>query len=762
VWIVTKDARKELLELTRLVIVESPTKARTIGKYLGSPYVVLSSQGHVRDLPKKELGVDVENEFTPKFETKRTKQVTKLRQAAKKARQIYLATDNDREGEAIAYDLYTILKRVVKDDDAFLRPVFNEITKPVILEALSKPARINVNKVEAQRTRRILDRLVGYQVSPLLSRAIAGSQFGGLSAGRVQSVALRFLCDREAEIALFVREEYWEIYVCLRGEEAFTASLTKKNGKKFVASSETEANKTLKELQGEEAVVKSIVQDTRLRQPPPPFITSSLQRAASSSLGFAPKRTMSIAQQLYEGVRLPQGDVGLITYMRTDSVRMSGSAVKEARQLIAERYGKDYLSAKTRHYRNKKRSQDAHEAIRPTTVSLGPEKIASWLSPEQRKLYALIYKRFLSTQMSEALYKQGKVTITAGRYTLEATGSTLVFDGFLTLYPREKNSDGKIPNWLREGQILAIERVDLQQKFTEPPRRYSEAGLISILEKKGIGRPSTYATIVSVIQTRDYVRKKNGSLYPTLLGEEVTEFLKQYFPETVEAHFTAQMEKDLDRIEEGQFSRADALQEFYDPFSKRLTRLESRIKEGKPFRVMTDVVCDKCKSPMELRYWKGSHFVGCSNYPECRNTRSLPAELPYRHKDGVLIIAESLEKVEKEMETKATCPVCGEPMTTKSGRYGRYLRCTNPECNKTTSIPTGVSCPSCEKGMLVERYSQKRRQTFYGCDNYPSCRYAMSERPVKACPTCGHGVLVEKKGKLVCNNKNCSYSKEIK
>lgn len=743
------------------MIVESPTKARTIGKYLGSSYVVLSSQGHVRDLPKKDLGVDVDNEFTPKFETKRTKQVAQLRQAAKKASQIYLATDNDREGEAIAYDLYTILKRVVKDDDAFLRPVFNEITKPVILEALSKPARIDLNKVEAQRTRRILDRLVGYQVSPLLSRAITGNQFGGLSAGRVQSVALRFLCDREAEIALFVPEEYWEIYVCLKGEEAFTASLTKKNGKKFAAHSEAEANKTRQELQGEEAVVKSIVQNTRLRQPPPPFITSSLQRAASSSLGFAPKRTMSVAQQLYEGVKLPQGDVGLITYMRTDSVRMSGSAVKEARQLIVERYGEDYLSAKTRYYRNKKRSQDAHEAIRPTTVSLRPEKIASWLSPDQCKLYTLIYKRFLSTQMSEALYKQGKGTIAVGCYTLEVTGSALAFDGFLTLYPREKDSDGKIPDWLREGQILAIERVDLRQRFTEPPRRYSEAGLISILEKEGIGRPSTYATIVSVIQTRDYVRNKNGSLCPTLLGEEVTEFLKQYFPETVEAHFTAEMEKDLDRIEEGQSSRADALQEFYDPFSKRLTRLESLIREGKPFQIMTDVVCEKCKLPMELRYWKGSHFVGCSNYPDCRNTRSLPAELPHRYKDEVLIIAESLEKTEKEMETEATCPVCGAPMATRNGRYGRYLKCGNPECNKTTSIPTGVSCPSCENGMLVERYSQKRKQTFYGCNNYPRCRYAMSEQPVEACPACGHGVLVEKKGKVVCNSKECSYSKQI-
>lgn len=743
------------------MIVESPTKARTIGKYLGSSYVVLSSQGHVRDLPKKDLGVDVDNEFTPKFETKRTKQVVQLRQAAKKASQIYLATDNDREGEAIAYDLYTILKRVVKDDDAFLRPVFNEITKPVILEALSKPARIDLNKVEAQRTRRILDRLVGYQVSPLLSRAIAGNQFGGLSAGRVQSVALRFLCDREAEIARFVPEEYWEIYVCLKGEEVFTASLTKKNGKKFVAHSKAEANKTLQELQGEEAVVKSIVQNTRLRQPPPPFITSSLQRAASSSLGFTPKRTMSVAQQLYEGVKLPQGDVGLITYMRTDSVRMSGSAVKEARQLIVERYGEDYLSAKTRYFRNKRRSQDAHEAIRPTTVSLRPERIASWLSPDQRKLYTLIYKRFLSTQMSEALYKQGKSTIAVGCYTLEATGSTLAFDGFLTLYPREKDSDGKIPDWLREGQILAIERVDLRQRFTEPPRRYSEAGLISILEKEGIGRPSTYATIVSVIQTRDYVRKKNGSLCPTLLGEEVTKFLKQYFPETVEAHFTAEMEKDLDRIEEGQFSRAEALQEFYDPFSKQLTRLESLIGEGKPFQIMTDVVCDKCKLPMELRYWKGSHFVGCSNYPDCRNTRSLPAELPHRYEDGVLIIAESLEKTEKEMETKATCSVCGAPMATRNGRYGRYLKCGNPECNATTSIPTGVPCPSCETGMLVERYSQKRKQTFYGCNNYPGCRYAMSEQPVEACPACGHGVLVEKKGKIVCNNKKCLHSKEI-
>ena len=750
------------MELNKLIIVESPTKARTIGQYLGKGYKVLSSQGHVRDLPKKDLGVDIENEFTPKFETKRSKLIKELREAAKGADKIYLATDHDREGEAIAYDLYTILKRVVKDDDAFSRPIFNEITKSVILKALEDPEQIDLNKVAAQRTRRILDRLVGYQVSPLLSRALAGNRFEGLSAGRVQSVALRFLCDREAEITRFVPEEYWEIDLHLHDGEQFVASLTKKAGKKFVIRTGAQAETITAELQGEKILVDALTEKERRRQPSPPFITSSLQQAASSSLHFTPKRTMKVAQELYEGISLREGTVGLITYMRTDSLRTSDEAVAEARQMIVKQYGEKYLTPKARYFNNKKRSQDAHEAIRPTDMRRIPEAIASSLSPDQRKLYTLIYRRFLATQMLPAIYLQRKAILQAGIYTLEAGGSTLVFDGFLTLFPDQKAKEKAFPSDLKEGEEVSLEKVETRQKFTEPPRRYSEAGLVNLLEKEGIGRPSTYASIVSVIQDRGYVVKENGSLHPTLLGQEVVDFLREHFQDTVEAEFTAHMEEDLDQIEEGTLTRVNALNEFYRPFSEQVGALTESIEGGKRvFRVLTDVACEKCGAPMELRYWKGSHFLGCSNYPECRSTISLPPVFPYRYAEGKLIIREALEGLKSETGEAIPCPECGAPMELKNGRYGRYYRCTDADCGKTAPVSTGVLCPACKEGVLVEKYSTKRRRTFYSCNRYPDCRFAISEQPVKTCPSCEEGVLVEKKGKLHCSNKACSYSEEL-
>lgn len=749
--------------LKKLIIVESPTKARTIGAFLGKDYLVLSSQGHVRDLPRNDLGVDIEHDFTPKFETKRTKQVKLLREAAKGAQAVYLATDHDREGEAIAYDLYTILKRVVKDESAFSRPVFNEITKRVIIEALERPSQIDLNKVEAQRTRRILDRLVGYQVSPLLSRVIAGSKYEGLSAGRVQSVALRFLCDREEEIASFVPKEYWEIDAELSDGGRFTASLTKKDGKKFVARSASEAQEVEAALRAARITITGITEKERLRQPPPPFITSSMQQAASSVLGFSPKRTMRIAQELYEGVALPEGTTGLITYMRTDSVRMSDEAVAQARELIAKSYGKAYLSENPRRYRNRKRSQDAHEAIRPTDPGRTPDAVAPYLTPDQRKLYALIYNRFLATQMAPAVYRQRKVVVSAGAYTLEASGSTLIFDGFLKLFPEPKKKDEpEVPAGLREGEVLKLSSIEKRQKFTEPPRRYSEAGLVNLLEKEGVGRPSTYATIISVIQERGYAVKERGSLRPTLLGQVVVDFLKRYFEETVEAEFTAHMEEDLDRIEEGELTRLEALREFYTPFAARLRALESVLGNGgeRPFRVMSDVNCDKCGAPMELRYWKGSYFLGCSNYPECRNTVNLPPDLPYKYIDGKLIAREALAEYASKTEDTIPCPACGAPMKLRTGRYGRYYKCTNPECGKTAPVSTGVPCPKCGDGVLVEKYSTKTRRTFYSCSNYPKCRFAVSDRPVKTCPVCDAGVLVEKGGKLRCTNKGCSYEEK--
>lgn len=747
--------------MKKLIIVESPTKARTIGQYLGKDYLVLSSQGHVRDLPKNGLGINIEKGFEPEYETKRTKEITRLRAAAKEAEAVYLATDHDREGEAIAYDLYTILKRVVPDERAFSRPVFNEITRPVILEALANPAQIDLSKVEAQRTRRILDRLVGYLVSPLVSKTLAGNRFEGLSAGRVQSVALRFLVDREAEIARFVPEEYWEIVVSIRDGEPFSASLTKKDAKKLVVHTKEECDRVVADLRRQRIVVESLSEKERLRQPSPPFITSSLQQTASSVLGFSPKKTMAVAQELYEGVSLAEGSVGLVTYMRTDSVRVSEAAVETARRTIRDRYGDKLLAKEVRRYRNQKRSQDAHEAIRPTDPALSPEEVGRYLSTEQKKLYSLVYNRFLATQMAPAVYRQRKVLLTAGPYTLEASGSALVSPGFLTLFPEEGREKGEVPAWLKEGEVLTLTDVVPQQRFTEPPRRYSEAGLVNLLEKQGIGRPSTYATIVGVIQERGYAVKGGGSLRPTLLGQTVVDFLRRYVKETVETGFTARMEEDLDRIEEGELSRLDVLTEFYGPFSARLAALDAYLGNGKerPFRVLTDVLCDKCGAPFELRYWKGSHFLGCSAYPACRNTRPVPPDVPYRYDGETLAIREGLERV-KEEAPEVICPACGAAMELRDGRYGRYLRCTRPECAKTAPVSSGVPCPSCKEGVLVEKYSQKRRRTFYSCSRYPACRFATSDRPVKPCPSCGEGILTEKEGTLRCTNKACSYSEK--
>jgi DNA topoisomerase-1 len=750
------------VELKNLIIVESPTKARTIGQYLGDGFRVLSSQGHVRDLPADELGVDVEGDFEPKFETKRTKLITELRKAAKDAERIFLATDHDREGEAIAYDLYTILQKVVKNDGAFARPIFNEITKPVILAALKHPQQIDLDRVEAQRTRRVLDRLMGYLVSPLLSRTLAGNRFAGLSAGRVQSVALRFLCDRDKEIARFVPQEYWEIEAVLRNGEEFKALVTKRDGEKLVVRTAAEAQTVEQALRTAKLRVVSIDEKDRQRHPAPPFITSSLQQAASSFLSFSPKRTMAIAQELYEGIGLPEGSEGLITYMRTDSVRLSDEAVGAAREAIEETFGKEYLSEKPRAFENKRKSQDAHEAIRPTDVGRTPESLAGYMTPEQLKLYRLIYGRFLATQMASAVYHQRSVAVQAGPLTLEASGSELAFDGFLRALPERREKEVSFPPELSVGQTLSLADVIKLQKFTEPPRRYSEAGLVNVLEKEGIGRPSTYASIVSVIQERGYAVKDGASMRPTLLGHMVVDFLTRYFAETVEPQFTAHLEEDLDRIEEGEMTRLEALNEFYKPFSSRLQALEAKIEapDERAFQVPTDVICSSCGGPMELRYWKGSHFLGCSNYPECRNTVSLPPDLDVVYGSDKAEVRAALEKAAQTAPPTQECPTCGKPMELRSGRYGRYYRCTDAECGATASVSTGVRCPACADGILVEKYAAKRRRTFYSCNRYPKCRFAASDRPVKLCPSCGSGVLVEKSGELRCTTKECAYRED--
>jgi len=749
--------------LKNLIIVESPTKARTIGQYLGKDFNVLSSQGHVRDLPKNDLGVDIEKDYAPKFETKRTKLIGELRAAAAEADHVYLATDHDREGEAIAYDLYTILNRVVKDEERFSRLTFNEITKAVILQALKEPGEIDQSKVEAQRTRRILDRLMGYLVSPLLSRVLAGSRFAGLSAGRVQSVALRLLCDREAEISQFVPVEYWEIDADVRNGEPFVASVKRRDGEKIDIGTSDEAEAVAEEIRAAELRVSSVERKERKRNPSPPFITSTLQQTASSQLGFTPKRTMRVAQELYEGISLPDGTEGLITYMRTDSVRVSAEAIAEARGVIAETYGSKYVLAKERIFKNKRGSQDAHEAIRPTHPGRPPEEIEGFLTPDQRKLYGLIYRRFLATQMAAAVYAQGKIVVSAGSYELEATGSTLKFDGFLRVLPDSRGKESVLPPDIEEGHVLKLESIETRQKFTEPPRRFSEAGLINLLEKEGIGRPSTYASIVSVIQERGYAFKDGGSLRPTLLGQMVVDFLRRHFVETVTPRFTAHLEQDLDQIEEGEMTRLDALSEFYVPFAERLEALDREIDEGEKrvFQVPTDVICESCGAPMELRYWKGSHFLGCSNYPECKNTVNLPPDLSVVYGEDRVEVKKALEEHAESAEPNIPCPHCGGEMEMRTGRYGRYYKCTNDECGKTAPVSTGISCPACGEGELIEKYSAKRRRTFYSCNRYPDCRYAVSEKPVKVCPACGSGVLVEKDNELRCTAKGCEHREPV-
>jgi DNA topoisomerase-1 len=439
---------------------------------------------------------------------------------------------------------------------------------------------------------------------------------------------------------------------------------------------------------------------------------------------------------------------------------VSDEALTAAREIVHERFGKDHLAAKPKRHKNKRRSQDAHEAIRPTDIARDPAGLAAHLSPDQRKLYDLIYRRFLATQMTPAVFAQRKAIIAAGEYTLETSGATLSFDGFLALFPEQVKEDVTLPEGLEEGQRLRVEGVTPTQKFTDPPRRYSEAGLVNLLEKEGIGRPSTYASIVSVIQERGYAVRERSSLRPTLLGHVVVDFLKRFFAETVEPHFTAHMEEDLDQIEEGTLSRIDALNEFYTPFAERLQALEGELSDGGrlPFQILSDVTCPSCDVPMELRYWKGSHFLGCTNYPACRATVNLPPDLPYRFdEDGVLVVREALEAYQT-VEEKRDCPTCGAPMEIRTGRYGRYHRCTNEECNATAPVSTGVACPRCDGGLLIEKYSPKRRRTFYSCDRYPDCRFAVSDRPRKTCPACGAGVLVEKGDQLRCSNKDCGHA----
>lgn len=762
--------------MSKLVIVESPTKARTIERYLGQGFKVLSSMGHVRDLPERELAVDIEKDFEPKLIVTNKRAVTQLKKAVAAAEAVYLATDNDREGEAIAYDLYEVLDH--KRKKKYLRVVFNEITQRVILEAIENPTDIDLKKVEAQRARRILDRLMGYLISPLLSKTLSGSKYEGLSAGRVQSVALKFICDRELEIQAFVPEEYWTIDAKLADGSEFLARLERYQGKKPKIPHQAEAERIRQELHKLATSAGFLVTDIHevegRRTPPPPFITSTLQQAASSLIKFAPRKTMQIAQQLYEGIELEAGHEGLITYMRTDSLRISEVARKDLRAFVQRTYGEKYLSEKERIFKNKKAAQDAHEAIRPTDVKRTPASIKQYLSADQYKLYKLIWERFVATQMADALYHKKEVAITASDYLFVAKGSRLVFDGFTKVLklPPLKDEGVQIPD-VKGGERLRLLEVLPEQHFTEPPNRYSEASLVKTLEEKGIGRPSTYAAIVATIQERGYVvKEKGGSLRPTLLGFIATDFLKDYFPLTVAEDFTAHMEEELDKISNGELTRVQVLKEFYEPLSKRLDQVKSELSQDSPaFHILTDVNCPRCGAPLEVRFWKGSVFLGCSRYPECKQTVNLPADIEYVYHGKRVQISDRLrayQQEKKEMESEAPaqrCPNCGSPMELREGKFGRFYGCSRyPECKTTLPISTGVPCPLCGRD-IVERYSRKTRKPFYGCAGYPACKFAVNERPMKICPACGEGVLVRRESEsgeaLVCSNKKCKHSEAI-
>ena len=747
-----------------LVIVESPAKSKTIKKILGDSYQIEASFGHVRNLPTKDpstenLGFDISNHFTPKFEVIPGKQavVKKLNELAKKADKIYLASDPDREGEAIAWHVRQILN---VPDDKIMRIVFNEITPKAVKHSVENPRAIDMDMVQAQQTRQILDKLVGYKLSPVLWKQIGNRN---LSAGRVQSVALRMICEREEEIEAFVPQEYWSIHADMEKDgKIFEAELSKIKDKAVekTIKNQEEAQKTvdyLKEPSREFEVVK-VNKKTMKRKPTAPFITSTMQRAASSKLGFGVQKTMQVAQKLYEGIEIDGTPVGLITYMRTDSVRVSDDAQEMAKNFIVSNYGEKYYPESPNIYaKGKQNVQDAHEAIRPSYPERTPDSIKKYLDTDQYKLYKLIWDKFMSSQMANAEIANKSIEIKAGDYTLKAGTSKITFDGFLKLYndadDEEKNSDAKIPD-LEKGDKINCKKVNPKQHFTQPPPRYNEASLVKALEEYGIGRPSTYATIITVIQTRKYVEKKDKALHPTLLGRTVSKQLVAQFADIMDYKFTAGMETKLDKIAEKKAVWNDVLQEFYTPFIQEVNKA---LQNNERVKIESKIKCPNCGKPMVLRIGKnGSQFLGCSGFPDCKTMMSLNA-----------LSEQTDDEQSTEQEVcEEKCEKCNSPMVFKTGPYGKYMECTNENCKhrKPYRKSTNVKCPKCGEGTIVERKS-KRGTVFYGCDRYPNCDFTLWNEPTgEKCPQCG-ALLVKKilkKGDVIaCSNMKCNYKKEL-
>ncbi len=761
-----------------LIIVESPAKARTLKKYLGRNFDVKASVGHVRDLPVNKLGVEVERGFEPQYVTikGKGKVLSDLRKAARAAGHVYLAPDPDREGEAIAWHIAENLKDLKKPVQ---RALFYELTKKAILAAIERATTIDQHRFEAQQARRILDRLVGYQISPLLWDKVRR----GLSAGRVQSVALRMICEREQEIDSFVSEEYWTIELRLSGQQPppFVAHLDRIDGKKAEISDGEEATRIATELGQSVPRVESVEKKERKRHPSPPFITSTLQQEANRKLRFSAKKTMTLSQRLYEGVELgDSGPTGLITYMRTDSTRVNDDALAAVRSYIDTAFGPDFLPAKPHRYKTSKSAQDAHEAIRPTDVELTPEKVASYLDRDLLALYSLIWKRFVASQMQPAVFDQTTILLASGRYRLKGVGSIMRFLGFMTLYVESPSESGRsaggrrlapadestlgpgtgeeLPN-LGKGDAVQVLGVDPSQHFTQPPPRFTEATLVKALEENGVGRPSTYASIISVITDKEYVRLDQRRFFPTDLGKLVNGLLVAHFPGVVNVEFTASMENALDKVEEGEVEWRQVLADFYGPFRETLEQARQEMKSIKRQSIPTEVRCTECGGTMVIKWGRMGEFLACENYPDCKNTQDFNRDAEGR----VVPVAR-----EEPVESGEVCDKCSRPMVYKTGRFGRFLACSGyPDCKNIRSETVGVSCPEEGCGGQIVRKVSRRGKVFYGCDKYPACKFALWDKPVaQSCPDCNAPFLVEKQSKkdgsrLVCVTEKCKFSRKM-
>ena len=762
----------------QLIIVESPSKAKTIEKYLGGKYKVDASGGHVRDLPEKRLGVNIAKNYEPNYVISADKKpvIKRLKEKVEKADKIYLATDPDREGEAISWHLQEVLGL----KDKAQRIEFNEISEKAVKEALKNPREINYNLVDSQQARRVLDRLVGYKLSPLLCKRIQN----GLSAGRVQSVALRIIVDKEREIRAFVPAEYWNLTATLSDghHKPFTAYLAEKDGKKFKPANQAEADEVenaIKAANGAFAVKQVKKTDTKSHALPP-FTTSTMQQDASAKLNMSSPMCMQVAQHLYEGIETQEGHLALVTYIRTDSVRISAESQVRAREYIAEKYGDEYVPEKPNFYKSKKNAQDAHEAIRPIDLCMTPEKVKPLLDRNHYNLYKLIYERFIASQMSEAKYNYVTIDSVCGDYTFRTNGRTVVFKGYTAVYDdykaNQETEDGEIVKVIppvKEGDGLKAENVSKEQKFTKPPVRFTDASLVRIMEEKGIGRPSTYATIISVLSKRKYTVKENKYIVPTEIAFRITDMLVKYFPDIMDVSFTAGMEDKLDDIEKGGQDWHKIIADFYPPFAEKLAFAATDGDE------ITDIVCEKCGAPMIRKNGRYGKFLACSNYPECSNIKSEKEEVSDVKCDkcGAMMVYKTgkygrflacpnypectnVKPIDEETTTEK-CEKCGGDMVVKKGRFGKYLQCTVCKATKSLTEKAGV-CPQC--GNPTQKMTSKSGKIFYGCSNYPACNFMSWDMPTgEHCPKCGSYIVLTKDGKTrKCSNKECDYSDKPK